>query len=101
MSKAFLFNRMEFAGSLGDLGTILPIAFGIILINGLNPVGLFASVGLFYLLSGLYFRVTCPVEPMKVIGAYAVAIGISSQQIHAAGLLVGIFLLIIALTRHH
>ena len=98
MSKAFLFNRMEFAGSLGDLGTILPIAFGIILINGLTPVGLFASVGLYYLLSGVYFRVTCPVEPMKVIGAYAVATGISSQQIHAAGLLVGIFLLIIALT---
>jgi SulP family sulfate permease len=30
---------MEFAGSLGDLGTLLPIAIGMIMINGLNPMG--------------------------------------------------------------
>ena len=48
----YRFNRQEFAGSLGDLGVVLPLGIAMILINGLNPLGLFFSVGLFYLLSG-------------------------------------------------
>ena len=93
--SAFCFNRMEFAGSLGDLGTILPLAIGMILINGLNPLGLFLGVGVYYVLSGLYFKVTTPVEPMKVIGAYAIATGISASQIQASSLWIFLFLLVI------
>lgn len=91
----FHFNRMEFAGSLGDLGTLLPLAIGMILINGLNPLGLFLGVGLYYIFSGLYFKVTTPVEPMKVIGAYAIATGITASQIQASSLWIFLFLLII------
>lgn len=96
--SALQFNRMEFAGSLGDLGTILPLAIGMILINGLNPMGLFLAVGLFYIFSGLYFRVTSPVEPMKVISAYAIATGITADQIQASTLWIFLFLLIIGIT---
>ncbi|MGA6925601.1 MAG: molybdate transporter family protein, partial [Desulfosarcina sp.] len=52
MTLPLAFNRMEFAGSLGDLGTVLPLALGMIMINGLDPSGLFLSVGIFYILSG-------------------------------------------------
>jgi SulP family sulfate permease len=31
---------MELAGSLGDLGTLLPIAIAMVLFNGLNPLRL-------------------------------------------------------------
>ena len=95
MSPPYKFNRLEFAGSLGDLGTLLPIAIGMILINGLSPSGLFFSVGLFYILSGIYFRVTVPVQPMKVIGAYAIVTGMGASQILASGALMGVVLLII------
>ena len=95
MAEYIKFNRMELAGSLGDLGTLLPLAIGMILINGLNPTGLILVVGLFYIFSGLYFKVTCPVEPMKVIGAYAVATGITALQIQASCLWVFLFLIII------
>lgn len=95
MTEHIKFNRMELAGSLGDLGTILPLAIGMILINGLNPTGLIMGVGLFYIFSGLYFKVTSPVEPMKVIGAYAVATGISAAQIQASCLWIFLFLIII------
>jgi SulP family sulfate permease len=95
MNEHIKFNRMELAGSLGDLGTILPLAIGMILINGLNPTGLIMGVGLFYIFSGLYFKVTSPVEPMKVIGAYAVATGISASQIQASCLWIFLFLIII------
>lgn len=98
MSERFRFNRMEFAGSLGDLGTLLPIAIAMVLFNGLNPMGLFFSIGLFYILSGIYFGITVPVQPMKVIGAYAIARSLTPDQILAATFLMGAILLIVGLT---
>ncbi|ACN14439.1 SulP1 [Desulforapulum autotrophicum HRM2] len=95
MANHYSFNRMELAGSFGDLGTILPLAIGMIMVNGLSPHGLFFSVGLFYLFSGVYYGVTVPVQPMKVIGAYAVATSLTPSQIGASGLLVGLFLLVL------
>jgi SulP family sulfate permease len=98
MSERYKFDRMELAGSLGDLGTLLPIAIAMVLINGLNPLGLFLSIGVFYIISGIYFGITVPVQPMKVIGAYAIATSMSASQILASSLLMGIFLLFVGLT---
>jgi SulP family sulfate permease len=86
---------MEIAGSLGDLGTLLPIAIGMILINGLSPTGIFFSIGIFYILSGMYYGITVPVQPMKVIGAYAIATAMTPSQVLASAALMGLFLLII------
>lgn len=94
----YRFDRLEAAGSLGDLGTLLPLAIGMVLINGLNPLGLFFSIGLFYIVSGIYYGVTVPVQPMKVIGAYAVATAINPSEILASGVLIGLLLLLIGAT---
>jgi len=98
MTTRYKFDRLEFAGSLGDLGTLLPLAIGMILINGLNPLGLFLSIGLYYILSGFYFGITVPVQPMKVIGAYAIATAMTAPQILASGALMCIGLFVIGLT---
>ncbi|MBW1781492.1 MAG: putative sulfate/molybdate transporter [Deltaproteobacteria bacterium] len=98
MKHRYKFDRLELAGALGDLGTLLPLSIGMIMINGLSPSGLFFSIGVFYVFSGIYYGITVPVQPMKVIGAYAVATALSASQITASGLLVGLFLLIIGAT---
>jgi len=98
MSERFKFDRMELAGSLGDLGTLLPIAIAMVLFNGLDAMGLFLSIGAFYVASGVYYGVTVPVQPMKVIGAYAIATAMSPDQILASSLLMGVFLSIVGLT---
>jgi SulP family sulfate permease len=98
MPLPYAFNRLEFAGSLGDLGTLLPLAIGMIMVNGLDPSGLFFSVGLFYIFTGIYFGITTPVQPMKVIGAYAIATAMTPHQIMASGILMGAFLLFIGAT---
>ena len=95
---AYKFNRMEVAGSLGDLGTLLPLAIGMILVNGLKCMGIFITIGLYYIFSGIYFRVTVPVQPMKVIGAYAIATAMTPNQIAASSILMGLFLFIIGAT---
>lgn len=98
IKPAFIFNRMEFAGSLGDLGTLLPIAIAMIVLNGLNATNVMLAVGLFYIAAGLYFRVPVPVQPMKVIGAYAIAIGLTPTQIIAASLWMSIVVLFLGTT---
>ena len=98
MEPKYRFNRLEFSGSLGDLGTLLPLALGLILVNGLSPNGIFLSVGLFFIFSGLYFGVTVPIQPMKVISAYAIATAMTASQITASGYLIGLVLLVIGAT---
>jgi sulfate permease, SulP family len=96
--RKYEFNRMEWAGSLGDLGTLLPLALGMIMVNGVSPEGVLASIGLYYILSGAYFGVTTPVQPMKVIGAYSIAMAMTPAQIYASGLWMGVILLFLGAT---
>ena len=44
--KGFRFNLRELAGSLGDFGTLLPLAIGYITVCKLNPAGLLVMMGL-------------------------------------------------------
>jgi sulfate permease, SulP family len=94
----FIFNRLEFSGSLGDLGTLLPIAIAMIVLNGLNVTNVMVTVGLFYVIAGIYFKVPVPVQPMKVIGAYAIAVGLTPAQIISASLWMGICVLFMGTT---
>jgi SulP family sulfate permease len=94
----FIFNRLEFSGSLGDLGALLPIAIAMIMVNGLNATNVMVTVGLFYIISGLYFKVSVPVQPMKVIGAYAIAVGLTPTQIISASLWMGLCVLFLGTT---
>ena len=94
----FIFNRVEFSGALGDLGTLLPIAIAMIVLNGLHATNVMVTIGLFYIAAGLYYKVPVPVQPMKVIGAYAIAVGLTPTQIIASSLWMGIFVLLLGTT---
>jgi SulP family sulfate permease len=95
----FRFSRTEIAGSLGDLGTLLPLSIGMIVLNGLSATSVFALAGLFYLLAGLYFRIPMAVQPMKAIAPYAIAAGLTPLQIQASCLWMGGILLVLGATR--
>ena len=94
----YRFDRVEFSGSLADLGTLLPLSVGLVTVNGLGFTQVFLLVGLFYLTTGLYFNLPIPVQPMKVIAAIAIAFPekITLPVMSAAGLLLGIILLVLA-----
>lgn len=96
--KSFSFNLRELGGALGDLGTLLPLMVALILINGLNATSVLLGIGLFYLASGLYYRVPTPVQPLKAVAAISISLGLSSGVISAAGLVMGVILLILSMT---
>lgn len=101
--RGFKFNRLEFAGSLGDLGVLLPLAVGMIAITGLNATVILTSVGLLYIATGLYYRLPVPVQPLKVVAAVTIAAAVGQHQITpgvmaATGITFGALLLILAWT---
>lgn len=83
---------------MGDLGTLLPLMVALILINGLNPTSVLVSVGLFYIIAGLYYRIPTPVQPLKAVSAIAISLGLSASVLGAAGLLMGAILLLLSFT---
>jgi sulfate permease, SulP family len=93
-------DRVELAGAFGDLGTLLPIVVGMILINRLSPTMVFLAFGLFYLLTGFYYRLPIPVQPLKAVGAIAIAYPaeITESVIGAAGMIFGALLIVFYLT---
>ncbi len=98
--SALRFDRVELSGAFGDLGTLLPIVIGMILINRLSPSTVFLAFGLFYLLTGYYYRLPVPVQPLKAVGAIAIAYPsvITAPVIGASGIIFGALLLLFALT---
>ncbi len=88
----------DLSGAFGDIGVLFPIAIALMVKNGFNPTALFLMAGLFYVASAYYFKITMPVQPLKAMSAIAIATGLSSSVINAAGIVMGIILLIIAFT---
>ena len=91
-------NRHEIAGSLGDLGTFLPLLLAMSAQNGLDFAAGFFFAGLFNVVTGVIFAIPMAVQPMKAIAAVALTEGLSAGQIVAAGASVSACVLVLGLT---
>ena len=96
--KSFEFNLRELAGSMGDFGTLLPLAIGYIVINGLDPAGFLVMMGLANIVTGIVYRLPMPIEPMKVLAVMAIAQHWSPSMIYASGFAMGAIWLFLAAT---
>jgi len=88
----------EVSGSFGDLGTFLPHVLGVISVAGLKPGGIFTLFGIFYLFTGLFYRMPIPVQPMKLASAAIVTGKVTPPEIAGATLMIGATLLVLGLT---
>ena len=96
--KDFEFNLRELAGSMGDFGTLFPLAIGFIVVCGLDPAGLFIWMGLVNIATGLIYRLPMPVEPKKVVAVAAIAQGWPATLVYASGLGLGITWFVLVFT---
>ncbi len=92
------FDRHELAGSLGDLGTFLPLLVGMASQNGLDFGASLFFAGAFNIVTGLTFAIPMAVQPMKAIAAVALSQGLTAPQIMAAGITVSVVILVLGLT---
>lgn len=88
----------EISGSLGDLGTFLPIAIALALNDTVSLSSTLIFSGLYNIITGFFFGIPLPVQPMKAIAAVALARSFSNGSMAAAGLFVSICVLVFSVT---
>lgn len=97
------FDRMEWAGAFGDLGTLIPFIVAYVSLLGLDPYGVLLAFGAAKIVSGLYYKTPFPIQPMKAIGAVATTqaaqtIVITPQAVYGAGLVTGAIWLVLGVS---
>jgi len=94
--KGFEFSLREFAGSLGDFGTLIPFTVGYIVLSGFKPTGLLLGIGLTNVFLALAYRLPLPVQPKKVIGTVALAERWPMNRVIGAGFAVGLIWILLS-----
>jgi sulfate permease, SulP family len=92
------FDRRELSGAVADLGVLVPIAVALIVKNGLSPTAVLLPAALLYITVSFVYRLPVPVQPLKALGAIAIAKGLGSNEIAAAALLLGSIFLVLGQT---
>ncbi len=84
------FTLREFGGAFGDWGTLIPFIIGYISIVGLNPAGIFLTLGITNIILGIKFNLPLPVQPQKTIGTVAISKGWNTNMVISTGFGTGI-----------
>jgi len=93
------FSLSELAGSLGDFGTIVPLILAVALVSDVNARYVLLFFGIWFIFTGLYYRLPIPLEPMKAVAVIVIAGGVASGEIAAAGIVLGIIFLVLGYGR--
>ena len=93
-----MFNRNEISGSLGDLGTFIPLLVGMSVTNGLDFTSALFFAGIFNIVTGLIFEIPMAVQPMKAIAAVAISEHLTLGQILSAGIWTSVLVLFLGIT---
>jgi len=92
------FGLSEWSGAVGDLGTLLPLAFALVIFNHFPPQRLFFLWGLAYIITGWYYRVPVAIQPLKAMSVIAIASEFTVMQLASTSFFYGVLLIILSLT---
>jgi len=92
------FDRNEFAGAFGDMGTDVPLLIGMALTAGLDGTSVLVMFGAMQIFTGLAYRMPMPVQPLKAMAAIVIAHQATAATLYGAGLAIGVVMLILAVT---
>lgn len=92
------FDRQEWSGAFGDMGTDLPLIVGMILASGLNAASVLTVFGLMQIATALRYRMPMPVQPLKAMAALVIAQKLPANVLYGGGLAIGICMLILTAT---
>jgi hypothetical protein len=92
------FDRNEFAGAFGDIGTSFPLLTGMILAADLHPTGVLVMFGAMQILTGVVYGLPIPVQPLKAMAVIVITQRLAPAVLFGGGLAIGVLMLILALT---
>jgi MFS superfamily sulfate permease-like transporter len=88
----------ELSGSLGDLGTFIPLTIALAKSNSIHLTPALFFAGLTNIATGVVWDLPMPVQPMKAIAAAAIAENMSAGAVTASGVSIGLILIFLSLT---
>lgn len=88
----------EISGSLGDLGSFLPIVIALTLSHQISLPTTLVLTGIFHILTACFFGIPLPMQPMKAIAAVALLKNFTAGQTQAAGIFVAACILFFSVT---
>lgn len=97
-SAPIKFNKQEWSGAFGDIGTDLPLILAMILAANLYIPGVLIIFGLMQVATGYYYRMPMPAQPLKAMATLVIAQQIGGNILMGAGLAIGVVMLILSLT---
>ncbi|GJJ70364.1 hypothetical protein EMPS_02713 [Entomortierella parvispora] len=89
----------EMSGSLGDLGTLLPILLSLALTGQIDLTASLIFGGVWNIVTGIMFRMPMCVQPMKSIAAIALTNQMSRGAVMGAGISVSMVIFFLGATR--
>ncbi|MDP6636492.1 MAG: putative sulfate/molybdate transporter [Phycisphaerae bacterium] len=97
------FDRNEFAGAFGDVGTDIPLILLLIPACNLDARSVLILFGVCQIFSGLAYRLPIPVQPMKAMATFAIAAygmgsPISAEVLATAALLAGAAMMLLSIS---
>jgi len=97
------FDRNEFAGAFGDVGTDIPLILLLIPACHLDARSVLMLFGACQVFAALAYRLPIPVQPMKAMATFAIAAygteqAISGEVLAAAALLAGAAMMLLSVT---
>jgi hypothetical protein len=98
LSVPVCFNRNEFSGAFGDIGTDFSLVVGMILVAHLDVASALIMFGLMQVLTGLTYGIPMPAQPLKAMAVLVIAQKLGGNILFGAGLAIGIVMLILSAT---
>jgi hypothetical protein len=97
---AIRFDRNEFSGAFGDIGTDLPLIVLMIATAKIDPAGALITFGSCQVFSAIFYGIPMPVQPLKAVAVLTILAGgkIGGPVIWGAGLAIGAVMLLLTLT---
>ena len=94
--RALRFDRNELAGAFGDIGTDLPLLFGMVIAARLDSASVFVVFGALQIATGLVYRLPMPMQPLKAVAVLVIAGGVPAPVLFGGGLAIGAIMLVLA-----
>jgi hypothetical protein len=80
---------------LGIYGTIIPLVLAMAVVSNLDISYIFLFFGIWFAISGIYYHLPIPIEPMKAVAVIVIAGGLTAGEIAASGLILGVIFLLL------
>lgn len=96
--KGIKFNRQEFSGAFGDMGTDFPLLVAIIIAAGMHTPSVLIIFGFMQIFTGFVYKMPMPVQPLKAMATLVISQKIAGNILMGAGLAIGVVMLALSLT---